>query len=72
MCHYWRGNVDLQIVLDSNAAIAYMVKYATKGEKAGIEFKKLFHDIIYNCHDEDNPQSKMRSLMMKSIAGKRD
>ena len=72
MCHYWRGNVDLQIVLDSNAAIAYMVKYATKGEKAGHEFNKLYNDIIDNSENDDNPQSKMRSLMMKSIAGKRD
>ena len=49
-----------------------MVKYATKGEKSGIEFKKLYNDVISFCDDEANPMSKMRSLMMKSIAGKRD
>ncbi|RNA16317.1 ATP-dependent DNA helicase PIF1 [Brachionus plicatilis] len=57
ICHNWRGNVDMQIILDKSAAIKYMVKYATKGEKAEIE---------------DNPSTKMRSLMVKSIAGKRD
>ena len=72
MCHYWRGNVDLQIVLDKQAAIAYMVKYATKGEKAGQEFSKLYKDILSASNDNDNPQTKMRSLMLRSIAGKRD
>jgi len=28
----WRGNVDMQIILDQQAAINYMVKYVTKGE----------------------------------------
>jgi hypothetical protein len=72
MCHYWRGNVDLQIVLDKQAALSYRVKYATKGEKAGTEFSKLYKDIISASQDSDNPQSKMRSLMLRSIAGKRD
>ncbi|RNA33426.1 ATP-dependent DNA helicase PIF1, partial [Brachionus plicatilis] len=35
ICHHWRGNVDMQVILDKSAAINYMVKYATKGEKAG-------------------------------------
>jgi hypothetical protein len=33
ICHHWRANVDMQIILDISAAISYMVKYATKGEK---------------------------------------
>ncbi len=72
LCHYWRGNVDLQIVLDKQAAISYMVKYATKGEKAGVEYNKLYNDVISACDDDANPQTKMRSLMMKQVAGKRD
>ncbi len=28
----WRGNVDMQIILDQQAAINYMVKYVTKGK----------------------------------------
>jgi hypothetical protein len=46
LCHYWRGNVDLQIVQDKQAAISYMVKYATKGEKASVEYNKLYNDVI--------------------------
>ena len=31
ICQNWRGNTDMQMILDRNAAIRYMVKYATKG-----------------------------------------
>lgn len=70
--HYWRANVDMQIILDHHAAVNYMVKYATKCEKAGNNFNQLFKDVMKNATDEDNPHSKIRSLMIKSIAGKRD
>ena len=29
--HHWRANMDMQIIIDSTAAINYMVKYACKG-----------------------------------------
>ena len=31
ICHHWRGNVDMSIILDRHRAISFMVKYATKG-----------------------------------------
>ncbi len=34
----WRGNVDMQIILDQQAAINYMVKYVTKGNKLLLNF----------------------------------
>ena len=71
-CHAWRGNMDMQLILDHHAAVNYMVKYATKSEKAGNSFKHLYNDIIGTATEEDNPQSKLRSLMLRSIAGKRD
>ena len=49
-----------------------MVKYATKGEKAGVEYNKLYNDVIGAFDDDANPQSKIRSLMMKQVAGKGD
>ena len=70
--HAWRGNMDMQLILDHHAAVNYMVKYATKSEKAGNSFKQLYNDIIGTATEEDNPQSKLRSLMLRSIAGKRD
>ena len=72
ICHLWRANVDMQMILDKHAAVTYMVKYATKGEKAGTNITKLYKDVIGASTDEDNPQSKLRSVMLKSIAGKRD
>ncbi|CAF0924282.1 unnamed protein product [Brachionus calyciflorus] len=72
ICHHWRGNVDMQIILDKSAAINYMVKYATKREKAGLSLCQLFKDVIGPSLIEDNPNTKIRSMMIKSIAGKRD
>ncbi len=40
ICHHWRANVDMQPILDRHAAVAYMVKYATKGEKASSNLKE--------------------------------
>jgi hypothetical protein len=47
MCHNWRGNVDLQIILDHQAAIDYMVKYATKSEKP-VNFQSVPKSVQYN------------------------
>ncbi len=72
VCNEWRANVDMQIILDHHAAINYMVKYATKSEKAGSQLTQMFKDVIGPANLEDNSQSKLRSVMVKSIAGKRD
>ena len=49
-----------------------MVKYATKGEKEGRGLTAIFNDVIGKASDTDNPQTKMRSLMINSVCGKRD
>jgi hypothetical protein len=72
ICHTWRGNVDMQIILDHHAAVNYMVKYATKSEKAGTNYTQVMKDVIGRATEEENPQTKIRSIMLKSIAGKRD
>ena len=69
ICHRWRGNFDMQIILDKSARINYMVKYATKGEKDGISLCQLFRDIVDSANDEENPQTKIRSLMLRYRAG---
>jgi hypothetical protein len=53
--NYWRGNEDLQIVLDKQADSSYMVKYATKGEKAGVVYNKMNNDVIRACDDDAKP-----------------
>jgi hypothetical protein len=72
IAHNWRGNVDLQIILDQNAAIAYMVKYATKAEKAGSSLLEIYKTVILNAKDTDNPSTKLRSMVLQSVSGKRD
>ena len=62
----------MQLILDQNAAINYMVKYATKSEKAGNSLTQMFKDVIGPAKENDNSHSKLRSIMIKSIAGKRD
>lgn len=32
----------------------------------------MYHDVVGNSSDEDDPRSKLRSLMIRSVAGKRD
>ena len=63
---------DMQIILDQAAAIAYMVKYATKSEKAGASLNDLYKSVIKFSDDNDNSITKIKSLMLKTVAGKRD
>ena len=66
ICQNWCANVDMQIILDQAAAIAYMVKYATKGEKAGNSLNELLRSVILYAKEDYSPISKLRSLMLKS------
>ena len=68
----WMANVDMQIILDQAAAIAYLVKYATKSEKAGASLNDLYKSVIKFSDDNDNSITKIKSLMLKTVAGKRD
>ena len=68
----WLANIDIQIILDQAAAISYMVKYATKAEKAGSSLHELYKSVILNVDENDNPVKKLRSLMLKTVNGKRD
>jgi hypothetical protein len=66
------ANFDMQIILDQAAAIAYMVKYATKAEKAGSSLNDLYKSVIKFADEKDNTITQLRSLMLKTVAGKRD
>ena len=57
--HLWRANDDMQIIFDKHAAVTYMVKYATKDEKAGINVTKLYKDVI--GADDENPHGKLNA-----------
>ena len=68
----WRANVDMQVIIDARAAIEYMVKYVGKGEKSSNRLNDVFNSVISHASDGDNPITKLRSLMLKSVGGKRD
>ena len=68
----WSTNIDFQIILDQAAAISYMVKYASKAERAGISLNDLYQPVILNSDQNDNPASKLRSVMLKKVSGKLD
>ena len=65
---HWLANVDMQIILDKEAAVAYMVKYATKSEKAGSSLQDLYKSVIDQATEEDSPIAKLRSLMLKNVS----
>jgi hypothetical protein len=69
---HWCANVDMQIILDQAAAVAYMVKYATKAEKAGRSLNDLYRSVIQHAKDDDSSISKLKALMLQSVSGKRD
>ena len=47
-------------------------KYATKSEKAGASLNDLYKSVIKFSDDNDNSITKIKSLMLKTVAGKRD
>ena len=49
-----------------------MVKYATKAKKAGSSLNYLYKSVIMFSNEEDNTTPKLRSLMLKTVSGKRD
>ncbi|RNA07296.1 ATP-dependent DNA helicase PIF1 [Brachionus plicatilis] len=71
-CHHWRGNTDMQIIIDKNAAIRYMVKYAAKPEKSSQTYMDTLRTIYGQSNEEDDPRTKLRSLMLKTSCSQRD
>lgn len=71
MLQFWRANVDFQIILDHHAAISYIAKYASKGEKAGTALQSIIKTTILKANSSDNTAKTLRSAIIKSI-GNRD
>jgi hypothetical protein len=67
MLEYWGANVDLTIIIDMRAAAAYLTKYIAKAETRGRYADEIFRAVLLNAAPESNPQSKLRSVMLKSI-----
>ena len=67
----WRANCDIQVVIDYNACVEYLAKYASKGEPKSAVMKLTFNSIFKNCNNNDNPTKMIKKLIMKSL-GQRD
>ncbi|XP_066915540.1 uncharacterized protein [Clytia hemisphaerica] len=67
----WRANCDIQIILDHNACLNYIVKYASKAEKISDVAKEAFTSVIENLSGEETSGNIFRKLIIKSV-GERD
>ena len=63
----WRANCDIQPVIDYHACLAYLTKYASKGEPRSTVMKTAFNSIVRNCNSDSSPTKRI----MKSL-GQRD
>ena len=59
--------MDLQLILDRHAAVAYMVKYSSKGGRSGRSLQNIYRSVMQNAQDSDSPISKLRSLMIRCV-----
>ena len=71
MLQHWRANVDVQIIVDVQACIHYMAKYAAKGEPRSQPVQAIFKSCVNNIHDHSEAQKALRSAMVRSV-GERD
>ena len=67
----WRANCDIQIVVDYQACLEYLVKYASKGEKASSVLNNAFTNVVQKLTDVSDIPSSFKQIMIKSV-GQRD
>ena len=67
----WRGNCDIQPVLDHYACVEYLTKYAAKGEPRSAVINKLFNSVVQNANESSETKSIIKKIAMKSL-GERD
>ena len=67
----WRANCDIQIIVDYQACLEYLVKYASKGEKASSVLNNAFNNVVQKLTDTSDIPSSFKQIMIKSV-GQRD
>ena len=58
----WRGNCDIQVIIDYHAYIEYLCKYAAKGEPRSPMLKDTFNAIMKNVKPDSDPQKAMKNF----------
>lgn len=67
----WRGNCDIQVIIDYHACIEYLCKYDAKGEPRSPMLKDTFNAIMKNVKPDSNPQKAMKKVLIRTF-GDRD
>ena len=67
----WRANIDIQPIIDHNACLEYIAKYASKAEKLSTVVRDAFVNVIGNLKTIDSTHKVIRKLMIKAV-GERD
>ena len=67
----WRENCDIQIILDHNACLNYIAKYASKAEKISDVAKEAFISVMKNASGQESAGNIFRKLIISSV-GERD
>ena len=66
----WRGNIDLQLVINENATVMYVCNYMTKGEKAmGETLKQVAQDCKHENIHTQMQKIKNEFLGKRSFGG---
>ena len=67
----WRANCDIQLVVDYQACVEYLAKYAAKSETRSHLLKNTFSAIVHNCQSTADATTMIKKTVMKTL-GQRD
>ena len=61
----WRGNCDIQIIIDHHACVEYLCKYAAKGETRSPMLKHTFNAVLKYSQPDLNAKKAINKIMIK-------
>ena len=67
----WGANCDIQLVVDYQACVEYLAKYAAKSETRSHLLKNTFSAIVHNCQSTADATTMIKKTVMKTL-GQRD
>ena len=66
----WRANCDIQLVVDYQACVEYLAKYAAKSETRSHLLKNTFSAIVHNCQSTADATTMIKKTVMKTLGQK--
>ena len=67
----WRANYDVQIIVDYQVCLEFLVKYTSKGEKTSSVVNNAFNTVVQKLSDTSDIHNSFKQTMIKSL-GQRD